>query len=140
MRSDIIKYIDNCQSCAENHSSVARQVPIQSYPIQSEPWDTVAIDLSQLPLTTGHKYILVVIDHLSRFCILVPLKDKQVTSVARALIDELFCKYNTPKVLLSDNGTEFNNQILDAICREYGITKMNVMAYHPASNGMEAES
>ncbi len=29
-----------------------------------------------------------------------------------------------------------NNQILEAICEEYGITKCNVMAYHPASNGM----
>ncbi len=45
-------------------------------------------------------------------------------------------KYNTPKVLLSDNGTEFNNQILTAICADYSITKCNVIAYHPASNGM----
>ncbi len=90
-----------------------------------------------LPLTTdGHKYLLVAIDHFSRFSVLVPLKDKQDTSVARALIDDVFCKYNIPKVLLSDNGTEFNNQILDAIYNEHGITKCNVMAYHPASNGM----
>ncbi len=56
--------------------------------------------------------------------------------MVRALIDEVFCKYNTPKVLLSDNGTEFNSQILEGICKEYGITKTNVMTYHPASNGM----
>ncbi len=31
---------------------------------------------------------------------------------------------------------EFNNQILEAICKECGVTKTNVMAYHPASNGM----
>ncbi len=111
--------------------------PNPCYPIPNEPWETVAIDLLTLPLTTeGHRYLLVAIDHFSRFSILVPLKDKQAKSVARALIDELFCKYNTPKVLLSDNGTELNNQMLSSICANYSITKYNVLAFHPASNGM----
>ncbi len=102
MRLDIIQYIENCTTCAENFGSVSRPVPVQSYPIPSEPWDTVAIDLLTLPLTTdGHMHLLVAIDHFSRFSVLVPLKDKQAKSVARALIDEVFCKYNTPKVLLS---------------------------------------
>ncbi len=37
MRSDIIKYIDACNTCAENHGSVSRPVPIQSYPISNDP-------------------------------------------------------------------------------------------------------
>ncbi len=137
MRIDIINYIDKCLSWAENHDSVARPVPIKSYPMPTEPWETIAIDLLKLPLTTeGHKYLLVCIDHFSRFCILVPFKDKTATSVASALIDEVFCKFNMPKTILSDNGTEFNNSVLDAICKEYGITKTNIIAYHPASNGL----
>ncbi len=52
------------------------------------------------------------------------------------MIDEVFCKFNTPKTLLSDNDTEYNNQILEAICKEYSITRTNIVAYHPASNGM----
>ncbi len=88
MQVDIINYIDKCQSCAENHGFVARPVPIKSYPIPTEPWETIAIDLLKLLLTTeGHKYLLVCMDHFSRFCILVPLKDKTATSVASALID-----------------------------------------------------
>ncbi len=39
-------------------------------------------------------------------------------------------------MLLSDTGSEFNNQVLAAICKEYGINKTNVMAYKPSSNGM----
>ncbi len=93
MRLDIIKYIDACTTCAENYGSVSRPGPIQSYSIPNDPWDTVAIDLLTLPLTTdGHKYLLVAIDHFSRFSILVPLKDKQATSVARALILRFSCR------------------------------------------------
>ncbi len=134
---DILKYIDNCHFCAENHGSVKKTVPIQSYPIPTEPWQTRAVDLLKLPITTeGHTQLMVVIDHFSHFLLLVPLKDKQAKSVARALIDEVLCKFNTLKTLLSDNGSEFNNQILEAICKEYGIVKINIVPYHTASNGM----
>ncbi len=60
-----------------NVGSVSRPAPIQSYPIPNESWETVAIDLLTLPLTTdGHRYLLVAIDHFSRFSVLAPLKDK----------------------------------------------------------------
>ncbi len=90
MRVDILKYIDKCHPCAVDHVSVKKIVPIQSYPIPTEPWQTIAVDL-KLPITTeGHTQLMVVIDHFSRFCVLVPLKDKRATLVARALIDEVF--------------------------------------------------
>ncbi len=41
-----------------------------------------------------------------------------------------------PGNLLSDNGSEFKDQVFDAICKEYGIAKTNIVSYHQASNGM----
>ncbi len=140
MRLDINNYIDNYQSCADNHGSVKKLVPMQSYPVPSQPWETLAINLLKLPQTSEGHNLFVAIDHFSHFCILVPLKDKHATTVARALVDEVFCKFNTSKVLLSDNGTEFNNQVLEAICKEYDIQKTNMVAYHAASNGMVERS
>ncbi len=73
---DIIAYIVKCRSCAENYGSVCRPVPIRSYPNPTAPWDTVAIDLLKLPMTAeGHTYLLVTIDHFSRFCVLSPIKN-----------------------------------------------------------------
>ena len=137
MRLDINNHIDKCESCAEHKGHTGKQVPILNYPIPKAPWETLAIDLLKLPLTENQfQYLMVCIDHFSRFCILVPLKDKSAKSVAKALIDEVFCKYNTPRHLLSDNGTEFNNAILEEICQIYNINKINIIAYHPASNGL----
>ncbi len=103
-------------------------------PSPRELWDTIAIDLLILPLTSeGHQYLLVVIDHFSRVSVLVPLKNKSPKTVAEALVDEVLCKFNTPRVLLSDNGTEFNNQTLQEICRQFEFRKCNTVTYHPAS-------
>ncbi len=97
---DIIKYINNCQSCAENHGAVSKPVPVQSYPVPSQPWDTVAVDLKLPQTSEGHNYLMMVIDYFSRFCFLVLLENKQATTVARALVDEVFWKFNTSKILL----------------------------------------
>ncbi len=113
------------------------QLPVLSYPIPQEPWATVAIDLLKLPLTpAGHQYLLLAIDQFSRFSVLVPLKNLSAETQATALIDEVYFKFNTLKVLLSDNGTEFNNQILQKVWRHFEIRKCYVVAYHPASSNM----
>ncbi len=127
MRKDIYSYIDKCHTCAVNKGSVGKPVKILSYPTPLEPWDTLAIDLLKLPASSeGHQYLLVAIDHFSRYCILVSLKSKTATTVATALIDKVFCPFNTPKTLLSDNGTEFNSAILSGICKQFDIKKTNM--------------
>ena len=75
-------------------------------------------------------------DHFSRYVVLAPLPDKTAFSVARALVRYLFHPFTTPKVLLSDNGTEFRNSLVSDICAQYNITQTFVVAHHPASNGL----
>ncbi len=77
MSKDINSFIDKCQTCAEYKVYVGCPAPLKSCPILREPWETIANDLLKLPMTTeGHNYLLVAIDHFSRFSILVPLIDK----------------------------------------------------------------
>ncbi len=137
MLRDINSFIGKCQTWAEYKGSEGCAAPLKNYPIPREPWETIAIDLSNLPMTTeSHHYLLVPIDHFSRFAILVHLRDKTAKSVATALTDEVFCKFNSPEVFISDNGAELNNQILNQLCIKFQIKKCNFIAYHPASNGM----
>ncbi len=56
--------------------------------------------------------------------------------VAHAIVFHLICPYTTPQVLLSDNGTEFKNQILADICFQYNIKQTFITAHHPASNDL----
>ncbi len=62
-------------------------------------------------------------------------EDKSARSVARTFIDEVLCCYASPKVLLSDNGNEFNNSLLEAVCTSYQIKKRNTVPYAPQANG-----
>ncbi len=103
-------------SCAETKGTT-QTAPILEYPLPTGPFDNVGIDLLQLPRSIqGSTYVLVCVDHFSRFTDQAPLPNKSATTVAHATVSHLNCPYTTPRVLLSDNETEFKNQIFRDIC------------------------
>ncbi len=96
-------------SCAQTKGTTST-APILEYPLPAGPFDVVGIDLLQLPRSTqGSVYILVCVDHFSRFGVLAPLRNMSAVTVDHAIVSHLICPYSTPRVLLSDNGTEFKN-------------------------------
>ncbi len=76
------------------------------------------------------------VDMFSRFVILAPIAEKTARAVAHAVVSRLICKHTAPRVLLSDNGAEFRNKVLQEICNQFNITQTFTVAYHPASNGL----
>ncbi len=98
----------------ETHASRMENDHISSpslpYHIASAPWDSVSVDLLKLPLTEyGYQYLLVCMESFTRFTI-VALKDKTANYIGRASIDNIICP-DSPRVILSDNGAEFNNGV-----------------------------
>ena len=57
------------------------------------------------------------------FC--VPLKSKQANKVLQAYIDNVYAKFSGSLKILSDNGTEFKNQLFEKIAKELGM-KQNI--------------
>ncbi len=134
MRLDIEKHIAQCLSCAETKGTTTT-APILEYPLPAGPFDIVGIDLLKLPRSIqGSIYVLVLIT--SRFTVLAPLPNKSATTVAHAIVSHLNCPYMTPRVLLSDNGTDFKNQVLCEICTRFHIQQTFITSHHPASNGL----
>ncbi len=75
MRIDIDAYLARCVKCAQHKGTVPKPAPILEYPPPERPWDVVPIDLLQLPPShQSLKYLLVCVDHLSRYVVLAPLK------------------------------------------------------------------
>jgi len=54
--------------------------------------------------------------------------------VAKALVEDVFCRYGTPLTLLSDRGGEVDGAIMKEVCHLLHIDKLRTSAYHPACN------
>ncbi|XP_063220569.1 uncharacterized protein K02A2.6-like [Bacillus rossius redtenbacheri] len=55
-----------------------------------------------------------------------------------ALLDsEVFPRYGYPKILLTDNGTQFTGRRWAADCRCWGVERHTTLTYHPRANPME---
>ncbi|KAD4982137.1 hypothetical protein E3N88_18808 [Mikania micrantha] len=84
------------------------------------------------------RYCLVVVDDYSRFCWTFFLFSKDETSdKIIALVTHLERQFSLPvKIIRSDNGTEFKNQVLDKFCISKGILRQYSAPRTPAQNGV----
>lgn len=57
-------------------------------------------------------------------------------TVARKLVDEVFCRFSPPEQLHSDQGRQFELLLLAEVCRLLGIHKTRTTAYQPQSDGL----
>jgi transposase InsO family protein len=128
----VVSECTTCQATALPKGSTLIEGRIKAH----REFDVIAIDLLKLPRSTqGHKYALVAVDHFTRYAWVVPVKSKSAHATLEAFLT-LDMPVNKPRVLLSDNGTEFCNEIFDQYCKTFGITQHFTVPYHPQSNGV----
>ena len=74
----------------------------------TQPMEVIAIDFLAMPLTArrnGFKYVLVIVDQLTRVCRVVPTKNCTAATAARVLCDQWLAFFPSPTFLVSDGGT-----------------------------------
>ena len=56
--------------------------------------------------------------------------------MGRKLVDEMFCRFSPPEQLHSDQGRQFESELVKEICKLLGVRKTHTTPYHPQGNGM----
>jgi transposase InsO family protein len=136
-RAVVQRVCRTCQACNRYHRGDAPRQGAMQIHEAGNPMERLAIDLTgQHPKSSGgHVYVLTVVDVFSRFLIAVPLRDKTARAVADALFKHVFCKFGTCQEILSDQGTEFNNSMMEQMCELFGIRKLRTTGYRASANG-----
>ena len=136
MNKDIRKYIAQCALCHREKAKVWAY-PLQMTEIPVCPFDKIAIDLvTKCEISSsGNKYILTIIDHLTGWPEVFPIPDKSADTIVSPFINQYLPVHMCPRYILSDNGTEFKNQLMDKVLQQLGIEHIFSAPYHPQSNG-----
>lgn len=64
------------------------------------------------------------------------VKDKSAETVASFIYEKIVLEHGCPAVLLSDNGKEYKNKVVEEICRKLMINKKYSTPYRPQTNGL----
>ena len=136
MNKDIRKYIANCTLCHREKSRFSITLcKWQRY--QSDHLTKIAIDLVTecKTSTSGNKHILTIINHLTGWPEAFPILDKSADTIVSTFINHYIPVHMCPRYILSDNGTEFKNQLMDQVLQQLGTDGIFSAPYHPQSNG-----
>ncbi|GKD80434.1 reverse transcriptase domain-containing protein [Tanacetum coccineum] len=82
----------------------------------------------------GNKYILVVVDYLSKWVEAKALPTNDARVVVKFL-KSIFARFGTPRPIISDRGTHFCNDQFAKVMLKYGVTHCLSIAYHPQMSG-----
>ena len=137
LQQDVTDYVSSCEACSrEKQRRRSPILPVGSAPQPAYPFHIISIDhVGPLEKSEDFKFILVIIDHFSRWAIAVPVLDTSAETTALALYEEVYNRFGVPKMLLSDQGPAFCNAVIAALHLHLGVHHLFTSAYHPESNG-----
>ena len=136
MNKDTRKYITQYVIC-HREKAKGQVYPLQLTEIPLHPFNKIAIDVVTKCKTSssGNKHILTIIDHLTGWPEAFPIPDKSADTIVSTFINQYLPVHMCPRYILSDNGTEFKNQLMDNILQQLGIEHIFSAPYNPQSNG-----
>jgi hypothetical protein len=138
MRKDVKLFIERCP-CCQKMSVLKPIIHTKPFTLASySPFDRICVDtIGPLPtdIDSGSEYILVIIDAFSRFVKLYPVKDTSAKAALHSLIDWMGM-FGIPSEVVSDNGTQFANELITCFLDTLGTTNVKIHAYSKEENGM----
>ena len=89
--------------------------------IEVELFDIWSIDfMGPFPSSLGYKYILVMVDYISKWVEAIPTITNDAKVIKKMLKKIIFPRFGTPRALISDGGSHFYNQVIKALLKKYG--------------------
>ncbi|XP_055714357.1 uncharacterized protein K02A2.6-like [Phlebotomus papatasi] len=125
----IEKKVRNCTDCALASKSPVK-TPLATWPLPSRPWQRLHIDYAKYK----GEYFFLVIDAFSKWPEIFKTRS-MTTAHTISRLREIFARFGLPETLVSDNGTQFVNEMFSHFCKTNGIVHLRTTPYTPASNG-----
>jgi len=138
MEHDCYQYVRKCHKCQIYADKI--HVPPHALNIISSPWPFSMWGIDMIgriepKASNGHRFILVAIDYFTKWVEAASYANVTKQVVVKFIKNNIICRYGVPSKIITDNGTNLNNDMVQALCEKFKIEHHNSSPYRPQMNG-----
>ena len=134
MSAEIRDFVSRCTICQTYRPEQARE-ELQPHELPSRPWQKIGAHLFVL----GQQTFLIMVDYCSNFFEAVEIHRKTAQSAITQLRVQ-FARRGIPEVLITDNGSEFDNNEFKNFSSQWHFEHRTSSPRYPQSNGKVANA
>ena len=135
MMEDMARHIKQCKRCLR-FKAVLDKAPMENvdatYPMKLVYMDYLMIEANE---DGKDVHILVITDHFTWYVQAIVTSSQTVKCTAQNLWDKFIVHYGLPEKILTDQGHNFESDLLKALCEIAQVKKIRTSGYHPQTNG-----
>lgn len=137
LKDTVAQVINECLPCQQRKHRTENHIQFTSKP-STKPWHTVAADFCGPygSSKAGFRYILVILDHFTKWVELIPTLTQASKEVADAFYDRIICRHGCPSKFLTDQGASFKSHLIESVCSVFHIKKIYSSTYYPQGDGI----
>ena len=134
MHKQATLYVNKCQKCVKR-KAIPDVAPLQPI-IVSQPMELVHMDFLSIEPSKGNiENVLVITDHFTRYAQAYASKTQTAQATAKLLWENFIRHYGFPEKFLSDQGRNFESELISELCKLAQVEKVHTTPYHPMTNG-----
>ena len=133
---DAHEFAKACERC-QRDGGISRKQELPLNPILViELFDVWGIDFMR-PFVSSHgmKYILIVVDYVSKWVKDITLANNEGKTVIAFLKKYIFSRFCTSRAIISDGGSHFCNRLFKGLLEKYRVLHNVATPYHPQTSG-----
>uniref|UniRef100_A0A2N9IZ99 Uncharacterized protein n=1 Tax=Fagus sylvatica TaxID=28930 RepID=A0A2N9IZ99_FAGSY len=137
MKADTYQFVQHCDKC-QRFANLLHSPPMELVPMTA-PWPFAQWGLDIMgPLPIGRRqlrFLVVAIDYFTKWVEAEPLATITERNIQNFVWKTVICRFGIPRVLVSDNGKQFDNPRFRQFSQELGIHNHYSSPGHPQANG-----
>uniref|UniRef100_A0A914Y7G8 RNA-directed DNA polymerase n=1 Tax=Panagrolaimus superbus TaxID=310955 RepID=A0A914Y7G8_9BILA len=130
LTKDVEAVVSQCFGCIQLQKNPVKAT-LASWPVSIKPGDRVHMDFAGPILG---KMLLITVDSCSKWMDIAVMQTANSANTI-SFMYHYIATNGSPRVLVTDNGTQFTSAEFSAFCKQNGITHITSPVYHPQSNG-----
>ena len=136
---DVKDYVRNCRIYKISKNNGRMPIIEKGSLSATRPLQLVFMDFVRLDKASdGRESVLVITDAYTKYTKAIPATSKNnqlAINVAKILMNEWIFNFGTPQRIHTDQGRNFQSEIVEELCKLFGIVQSRTSPYHPKGNG-----